>query len=265
MAEATRAQSLPAGVIVHGTRAELASAFSALAALQPVRWCAAGLICAPRAAPELARPALERCPLPHSSLDRPPGWPTPAAAIVAGWYRRGPDHAPAPLAIPELVQCDGEGFGPLGHPTTTMCLLAIATVAAAPAIDAGCGSGLLAQAWAHLHRRLVLALDADPRAVHQCRRSVGAAGLGHLVEVRRAQIDHLTTAEMSDRVVLANLPLAGHRQILARMVQPPPAAIVSGVDARGAAEIVAEYRRLGLRVVGARQRGRWQQRTMVRQ
>lgn len=263
MAEATRARQLPAGLIVHGDPAELAGVFPALVPLQPVRWTDAGLACAPRVAPELAGPALARCPLPCSALRQPPGWPSPAAAMVAGWYRRSPGHAPAPPGTRELVQSDGEGFGPIGHPTTAMCLAAIPEAPAAPALDAGCGSGLLAQGWARHHRQSVLALDADPRAVRHCARSLVAAGLADLVAARRGQVSQLNPEELVGRVILANLPVAGQREILARLVEPPRAAIISGLDRVGLAEIAAGYARLGLRARGGRRRARWHQLTMV--
>ena len=125
---------LPPGVRVEADGRALAAAFASLSALQPVRWEAAGLVCSPRCAPELAGPALARCPLPVRVLDAVPGWPTPPAAHVAGWYRRSPDHAPAPAGVRELVQAPGEGFGPGDHATTEMCLEVIDSLPAGAAV-----------------------------------------------------------------------------------------------------------------------------------
>ena len=91
---------------------------------------------------------------------------------LGGWYLRSPAHAPAPAGVRELVQAPGEGFGPAAHATTAMCLEGVEALPAGPALDAGCGSGLLAQAWARLGRGPVLACDLDPRALDQAARSL---------------------------------------------------------------------------------------------
>ena len=112
---------------------------------------AAGLVCSPRCAPELAGPALAAAPSP-CARSTPSRVAHPPSAQIAGWYRRSPDHAPAPPGVRELVQAPGEGFGPGDHATTAMCLEAIDALPAGAAVDAGCGSGLLAQAWVALGR-----------------------------------------------------------------------------------------------------------------
>jgi hypothetical protein len=248
---------------VAAPRAALARAFGALAALQPVAWAAAGLVCAPRAAPELAGPALAACPFPVEPLAEPPGWPAPAAAFVAGWYRRSPAHAPAPAGIRELIQAPGSGFGPGDHPTTAMCLAALLALPPGPAVDVGCGSGLLAQAWARLGRGPVWALDADPGAVAQAGRSLRAAGLAGAVELWRGPLERLGPGDLADRVLLANLPVAAQGALLGRIGSPPRAALLSGLRPGEAAPLVARYRALGLRPRAAARRGRWECWTLV--
>ncbi|MGD9697357.1 MAG: 50S ribosomal protein L11 methyltransferase [Thermoleophilia bacterium] len=230
-------------------------AFPALCALQPVRWAAAGLVCAPRAAPELAAAALAACPLPVRALATVPGWPDPPADWVAGWYRRGPGHVPAPVGVRELVQAPGEGFGPMaGHATTAMCLEAIDAAPAGRAVDAGCGSGLLAQAWARLGRGRVLAVDLDPRATEQAGRSLRLAGLAGRVEVRRGPIEALRRGDVARAVLLANVPAAAHRALAARIGDPPAAAVVSGVRPAEEAAVLAGYAGRGLRLQARVQR-----------
>jgi ribosomal protein L11 methyltransferase len=231
---------------VEGDPAALAAAFPALCALQPVGRAAGGLVCAPRAAPELAGPALATCPLPHRALARVPGWPDPPARWLAGWYLRSPAHAPAPAGLRELVQAPGEGFGPAGHATTAMCLEALEALPAGAALDAGCGSGLLAQAWARLARGPALACDLDPRALDQAARSLAAAGLAGRVELRRAALRALPAGAIAGRVLLANLPLAAHRELLGRIGAPPRAALLSGLRPGEAPAVAAAYRALGL-------------------
>lgn len=240
---------------MEATPERIAAAFADLCALQPVRHAPEGLVCAPRAAPELAGPALAACPLPVRALAQVPGWPDPPAAHVAGWYRRSPAHAPAPAGVRELVQAPGEGFGPAGHATTAMCLGALEALPPGPALDAGCGSGLLAQAWARLGRGPVLALDLDPRALDQAARSLAAAGLSGRVGLRCGPLEGLAGDEMAGRVILANLPLAGHRALVARVDRPPRAAVLSGLRPEAVATVVNAYRALGLRVAGRRAAG----------
>ena len=237
---------LPPGLVVEGTRRSLAAAWPALCALQPVDWSAAGLVCAPRAAPELAGPALAACPLPHRTLERVPAWPDPPARWLAGWYVRSPTHAAAPPGGRELVQASGEGFGSAGHVTTAMCLRALEGLAAGPALDAGCGSGLLAQAWARLGRGPVEAVDVDPRALDQAARSLAAAGLARWVDLRRASLGALTPDDIAGRALLANLPDSAHRQLLARIGAPPRAAVLSGLRPAEAPAIEEAYRSIGL-------------------
>ena len=244
-----------------GARPALERAFCALAPLQPVAWRAEGLLCAPRAAPELARPALAACPFPTRPLSSAPGRPDPPAACVGGFYRRGDGHVPAPAGLPELRQPPGGGFGPGDHPTTALCLEALRALPAGPALDAGTGSGLLALAWAQLGRGPVLAIDLDPLALAQARRAVAAAGLAGTIALRRAAVGALEPAALDGRVILANLPLAAQRELAARLIAlaaPPRAALLSGLRPGEAAQLLAAYRRLGLRPRAAARRGRWE-------
>ena len=240
---------LPAGVLVEGDAPTLAGAFASLSALQPVRWEPAGLVCSPRCAPELAGPALARCPLPVRALPAVPGWPSPPAAHIAGWYRRGPDHAPAPAGVRELLQAPGEGFGPGDHATTAMCLEVIDALPGGAAIDAGCGSGLLAQAWVALGRGAVIACDLDPRAVDQARRSLAAAGRAVDVDLRQGPLTALAPSEIAGCTLLANIPLAAHRALLACVGPPPRAVVLSGVRDPDAPALAAAWAAHGLRAV----------------
>jgi hypothetical protein len=240
---------------VEGTPPALAAAFPALCALQPVARAPGGLVCAPRAAPELAAPALAACPLPHRALARVPGWPDPPARWLAGWYLRSPAHAPAPAGVRELLQAPGEGFGPAAHATTAMCLEALESLPPGPALDAGCGSGLLAQAWARLGRGPALAVDLDPRALDQAARSLAAAGLAGRVRLRRAALGALPAGAIAGRVVLANLPVAAHRELLGRVGAPPRAAVLSGLRPGEAGPVEAAWRAHGLEPAGRAERG----------
>jgi ribosomal protein L11 methylase PrmA len=107
----------------------------------------------------------------------------------------------------------------------------------------------------------VLAVDLDPLALAQARRAVAAAGLEERIELRRAAVGALAAAELAGRVLLANLPLVAQRALAGRCLAlgaAPRAALLSGLRPGEAAELLAAYRRLGLRPVGAARRGRWE-------
>lgn len=251
-------------MIVHGDHRTLGRAFGALCALQPVRWEPAGLLCAPRADPDASSPALARCPLPWRATEVPAVWPAPPSAFVSGFYRRSPLHAPAPAGVPELVQTDGEGFGPGGHVTTEMCLAALPGLPAGPAVDAGCGSGLLAQGWARLGRGPVLGIDLDGRALAQAEAGVAAAGLAGRIRLRRGPLEGLDPDELGGRTVLANLPQAAHLALLGRYRTPPRAALLSGLRRGEGVVVAAAYRGLGLVPVRVQRRRAYECWSLVR-
>lgn len=246
-----------------GSPAQIAAAWPALCALQPVAHRPEGLVCAPRCAPEAAGPALAACPLETRPLAEVPGWPEPPAAMLAGWYRRSPAHAPAPAGVRELVQAPGEGFGPGDHPTTAACLELMDDLPPGPALDVGCGSGLLAQAWAALGRGPVLACDLDPRALDQAARSLAAAGLAGAVALRRGPAAMLGPDALRGRTLLANVPLEAHRGLLA-LGGAPAAAVLSGLRPAAMDEVEEAWRARGLRADARRVAGGFRALRLVR-
>lgn len=247
--------NLPAGLLVAADHAAIAAAFGAVAALQPVRWTAEGLLCAPRLAPQGAWDAIARCPLPTRPA---PGvrsaFPDSPAEFVAGWYRRTDHHAPAPDGVRELIQVAGDAFGPAGHPTTAMCLACLDGLQQARGVDVGCGSGLLTQAWVRLHDVPVLAVDLDPAAIRQTVASLAAAGTVGGVRAVRGPVGSIAPDELAGAVVFANVPLPAHQSLLDRIDHPPAAVVASGLRPSAAADIVAAYRQRGLRHVRALRR-----------
>jgi len=251
------AAGVPPGLLVRGPRPALRAAFAGLIDLQPIAWGASGLLCAPRSAPEQAVPAIARCPFPLAPLAHVPAHPEPAARLAGGWYVRSPAHAPAPPGLRELVEAPGEGFGPLAHPSTAGCLSLIDLLPAAPALDAGCGSGLLTQAWRALGRGAVHAIDADPRAIAHAEAGLRAAGRAREVAIERKMIESLPPAALAGRVVLANLPPPAHRALMARVGDAPAGVLLAGARGEEMAPILAHYLALGLRPAGATGTGPW--------
>jgi ribosomal protein L11 methyltransferase len=139
-----------------------------------------------------------------------------------------------------------------------MCLEAIDRLPPGPAVDVGCGSGLLTQAWARLGRGHVLAVDADPAAVAQTRASVDLAGVGGIVETRLQAIETLRPRDLAGVTILANIPLAAHRALRLALRRPPRSAVVSGFRPSEAPEILAGYRDMGMRRIRSMRRGRFE-------
>lgn len=246
---------LPAGLTVHGTPGDIAAHFAAIALLQPVRAVRGGVDCAPRAAPELAQRGRAACPLPMTVLDRCPAWPHPPSLTAGRWYIRSPDHIAAPAGFRELVQVVGEGFGVWPHPTTLMCLAALEDLAPADAVDLGCGSGLLSQAWAAAHGP-VLAIDLDARAVAHAAASLARAPTAYDVRVRRAPIARVLPAA-TQQTLLANVPPVVHGEIAAAMTPAARTLLASGVRTVDAASTLARYHELGFVIRSAAASDGW--------
>ncbi len=158
----------------------------------------------------------------------------------------------------------GEGFGLAEHPTTGMCLELMLLLPDGPALDAGCGSGTLALAWARLGRGPVLAVDLDPRSVTQTLESAVASGLSGAIVCRRAALDQLDGLDITTRVVLANAPRQAQDALLAVPGDPaPPALLLSGLNAADMDDVAEHWVARGMRVTGRDSTGRWQAAMLV--
>jgi ribosomal protein L11 methyltransferase len=144
----------------------------------------------------------------------------------------------------------GMAFGSGEHPTTQLCLRALARgVRGARVIDVGTGSGILAIAAARLGAARVLALDTDPVAVEVARANVRRNGVGRRVRVRRG--DGARDVRARADLVLANLTADEAGRVLpqvARCLRPGGRVVLSGFGVRRAAGVAAAAVRCGLRV-----------------
>lgn len=246
---------------MHADPGAIAHAFAAIAELEPVAWVAGGVECAPLAGGRDPIEQARRLAAFGLPWDEVPGASPPLpfpAAVGGGVYRRALGHAPAPDDLPEVVLVTGEGFGLAEHPTTGMCLNLLELLPDGPVLDAGCGSGTLALVWARLGRGTALAVDVDPRAVAQARKSAAASGLADSVECRRVALDHLDPADITGRVVLANAPRPAQDALLAVCGNDGPRALmISGLRPDGMAEVLAAWTVRGYDVVRCEQVGRW--------
>jgi ribosomal protein L11 methyltransferase len=139
--------------------------------------------------------------------DVEPGWedrwrdfhhPVRAGVLWIGppWERPPPD------VVPVVIE-PGRAFGTGAHPSTRLCLKALADVHGS-LLDVGCGSGVVAIAAAMLGFAPVGGVDIDAAAIEATTRNAAANGVA--VAVRRVD----AFAERLDRadVVVANIALA---------------------------------------------------------
>lgn len=155
--------------------------------------------------------------------------------------------------VPILID-PGMAFGTGTHPTTRLCLEALERhlPPGAQVVDLGCGSGILAIAAARLGAGGVYACDIDPVAVKVARENAERNGVAGIVTVEEGSLAEVLRRPRAD-LLMANI-LAGVlqemlEQGLADALRPGGKAVLSGVLADQAADLLAACRRRGLRHV----------------
>ncbi|MEQ9639549.1 MAG: 50S ribosomal protein L11 methyltransferase [Alphaproteobacteria bacterium] len=129
------------------------------------------------------------------------------------------------------------------------------------ALDLGCGSGVLALAYAKATRRPVLASDIDPPAVHTTKENAALNRLARHVTAIQADglHDRLLRRRRFDPI-LANIlarPLIRLAPGLARRLAPGGDLVLSGLLRRQALPVLMAYRARGLRTMRRLDRGQW--------
>ncbi|KGE02844.1 50S ribosomal protein L11 methyltransferase [Pseudohaliea rubra] len=167
---------------------------------------------------------------------------------------------PDPTAV-NLLLDPGLAFGTGTHPTTALCLAALADAvpAGARAVDYGCGSGILAVAAAKLGAGPVLCVDNDPQALaaaadNAARNGVALAGLTIALP---GDYDASLWQGQCDLVV-ANIlagPLLALAPTIAGFLRPGGVLLLSGLLASQAEELIAGYAALLPLAVAGEQEG----------
>jgi ribosomal protein L11 methyltransferase len=174
--------------------------------------------------------------------DAAPAADLDAADVEPGWedrwreYHRpvtvgriwvGPPWLPKPAsgAWPHAVVIDpGRAFGTGGHGSTRAALELLQRLEPAPALDLGCGSGVLAIAAVKLGFGPLLGFDLDPLAVSAAAENAARNG----VELPVARADVLFDPLPEAPLWLANLELHLLQRLLERP-DLPPLILVSGL------------------------------------
>lgn len=173
---------------------------------------------------------------------------------VGGRLRvRPPWEGPVPGVL-DVVIDPGMAFGTGQHATTRGCLELMLRVPPGPALDAGCGSGVLAIAARRLGWGPVTAVDADPLAVEATLANARANGVALNVARREIGRDPLPAVP----VVLANLT-ADLLAVLADALEdaPPRRAVLSGLRPAESRAVEERFAALGLRLADRRDADDW--------
>lgn len=160
---------------------------------------------------------------------------------------RPPWEAPRPPLLD--VEIDpGMAFGTAQHGTTRACLALLAGLPVVPggALDAGCGSGVLAIAARRLGWDPVWAVDADPLAVDATIANARRNGVGLRIGRRTIGRDRLPAAPL----VLANLTATVLRLLADALPEPGPGHLIaSGMRPEEVDGVAAAFAARGLREV----------------
>ena len=146
---------------------------------------------------------------------------------IAGRLLVRPPWTPARPPLLDVVVDPGMAFGTGQHATTRSCLELLTGLAGeaagASALDAGCGSGVLAIAARRLGLDPVWAVDADPLCVEATAANARRNGVGLRVARRAIGADRLPAADL----VLANLTGSLLRALARALPEPAPRALVA--------------------------------------
>lgn len=172
------------------------------------------------------------------------------------WKAAGPREG-------DLFVPAGMAFGTGDHATTATCLRLLCDIekklpAGWKAIDAGCGSGILAIAAEKLGAARVDAFDFDPACVRITRENAKTNGCRR-VHVKRADARDIAGFG-TVRVILANLfseLLMSSAPGFVEHLEPGGWLVFSGVLQKQSAEVARALRKCGFRSVRIVPRGKW--------
>jgi ribosomal protein L11 methyltransferase len=159
----------------------------------------------------------------------------------------------------------GLAFGSGEHGSTRGCLRALERIAhrrPRRVLDMGTGSGILAMAAVRLLHRRVLAVDIEPWSVRVTRRNATLNRIAPMLRCWRADGWHDRTVWAGGPydLVLANIlarPLCLMARSLAARLAPGGTAILSGLLAGQARQVLAAHRRRGMRLEATIAEGPW--------
>lgn len=165
-------------------------------------------------------------------------------------------------SIPQLHVPHGLAFGSGEHATTSMLLRELTRredLTGTTVLDLGTGSGVLALAARLFGARKIVATDFDPDSVRTARQNEALNFAKPLIRWRRGDVKELVPKVRYD-LVLANLfsgILEEAAPQISASVKPGGELWLSGILKVQEDEVVAAYRREGMKLIRARRRGKW--------
>jgi len=187
--------------------------------------------------------------------------------VAIGRFFIRPAHfdGPTPAALDPIRLDAGLAFGTGEHATTQGCLLELerlrdAGLGVGRALDLGCGSAILAIAIARLWPNArITAADNDPRAVATAAENLAGNGVAGNVAAVGGDGYASLAGETFD-LIAANIlagPLIAMAGDLARHLSPGGAAVLSGLLADQADDVLAAHAAHGRRLLNRRDIGEW--------
>ena len=197
----------------------------------------------------------------HSPAPRPPIKVRDKLVVVATEAER---KAASSGGRKILLIPAGMAFGTGDHATTSTCLRLLADVSDELAdqpwemLDLGCGSGILALAAREFGARRAEAGDFDPDSVRTTKENATANGIRN-VTVRRLDVLKWTPTRTWP-IVAANMYssiLIQSALTIVRAIEPSGRLIFSGILREQEREVVAAFRKAGLRIEKIVRKGKW--------
>lgn len=190
-------------------------------------------------------------------------WKSGYTAFAVGriWITPTWEYTPPPPGTITVMLDPGMAFGSGLHPSTQLCLTALADRlrGGERVFDVGTGSGILAIAAAKLGASSVVAIDNDAVAVETARANIQGNAVSDRVEVREGSL--LTGVDGRAAVMVANLTADLHVEFLpaaAEHLVPGGTLLLSGIVRDRVAEVEATARAAGLQIVDRVRSGEWE-------
>lgn len=186
---------------------------------------------------------------------------------TAGWTIHGAGHR---HSVPDrrlALQIDASSaFGTGEHPTTRGCLVMLDWLLKREQprrmLDMGCGSGILAMAYAKTTHGRAVGVDLDPDSVLIAQENIRANGLQKEVRVAlgRGYTSALVKSNAPYDLIMANIfagPLSQMAADLRRHLKPGGTAILAGLLNAQANRVLAAHRAQGLYLAKRLVIGEW--------
>lgn len=188
---------------------------------------------------------------------------------IGAWVVFGAQHkakAAQHRKIPLQIDATS-AFGTGEHPTTRGCLLMLDWMLKRgfkprSMLDMGCGSGILAMAYAKTTRGRAVGVDLDPASVEIAKANIRANGLGSWMRVAlgNGYKTPLVRQNKPYDLIMANIfagPLCKMAYDLKKHLNPGGMVILSGLLTHQANGVIAAHRMQGLRLIRHMKLGEW--------